>query len=38
VATSYPLVKLADANWQTKTLRPEEVLEQIPQLKPKFVA
>ena len=32
VATSYPLMKLADADWQVKTLRPEEVLEQIPQL------
>ena len=38
VATSYPLMKLADADWQTKSLRPDEVLEQIPQLKAKFVA
>jgi beta-phosphoglucomutase len=38
VATSYPLMKLADADWQTKSLRPEEVLAQIPQLKPRFVA
>ena len=38
VATSYPLMKLAEANWQTKSLRPEEVLEQIPQLKARFVA
>jgi beta-phosphoglucomutase len=32
VASSHPLLKLADADWQVKTLRPEEVLEQIPQL------
>jgi beta-phosphoglucomutase-like phosphatase (HAD superfamily) len=32
VATSYPLMKLMDADWQVKTLRPEEVLEQIPKL------
>ena len=38
VATSYPLNKLADAEWQTKSLRPEEVLAQVPQLKPRFVA
>jgi beta-phosphoglucomutase-like phosphatase (HAD superfamily) len=38
VATSYPLMKLADATWQTKTLRPDEVLGQIPQLKAKFLA
>jgi beta-phosphoglucomutase len=38
VATSYPLMKLTEATWQTKTLRPEEVLEQVPQLKPRFVA
>ena len=38
VATSYPLMKLMDADWQTKTLRPEEVLEQVPRLKPRFVA
>lgn len=38
VATSYPLVKLTEADWQTKTLMPEEVLAQIPQLKPRFVA
>lgn len=33
VATSYPLMKLGDADWQVKTLRPEEVLEQVPKLK-----
>ena len=33
VATSYPLMKLMDADWQVKTLRPEEVLEQVPRLK-----
>ena len=38
VATSYPLMKLAEADWQTRSLRPEEVLEQIPALKQKFVA
>jgi beta-phosphoglucomutase len=38
VATSYPLMKLTEADWQTKTLRPDEVLGQIPQLKPRFVA
>jgi HAD superfamily hydrolase (TIGR01509 family) len=38
VATSYPLMKLGDADWQTKTLRPDEVLQQVPQLKPRFVA
>ena len=38
VATSYPLMKLADADWQTKSLQPDEVLRQIPQLKPRFVA
>ena len=38
VATSYPLMKLAEADWQTKSLRPEEVLEQIPALAQKFVA
>ena len=38
VATSYPLMKLTDADWQTQSLRPEEVLEQVPQLKPRFVA
>ena len=32
VASSYPLMKLMDADWQVKTLRPEEVLEQIPKL------
>ncbi len=32
VATSYPLMKLMDADWQVKTLQPAEVLEQIPQL------
>ena len=32
VATSYPLMKLMDADWQVKTLRPDEVLEQIPKL------
>jgi beta-phosphoglucomutase len=38
VATSYPLMKLGDAGWQTRTLKPEEVLDQLPQLKPRFVA
>jgi beta-phosphoglucomutase len=38
VATSYPLMKLTEATWQTRTLQPEEVLEQVPQLKPRFVA
>jgi len=38
VATSYPLMKLTDADWQTQSLRPDEVLEQVPQLKPRFVA
>lgn len=38
VATSYPLMKLGDADWRTVTLRPEEVLAQIPQLKSRFVA
>jgi len=33
VASSYPLMKLADADWAVKTLRPEEVLEQVPRLK-----
>jgi HAD superfamily hydrolase (TIGR01509 family) len=33
VATSYPLMKLADADWAVKTLRPEEVLAQVPRLK-----
>jgi len=32
VATSYPLMKLTDADWQVKTLRPQEVLEQVPKL------
>jgi beta-phosphoglucomutase-like phosphatase (HAD superfamily) len=32
VATSYPLMKLGDADYRVTTLRPEEVLEQIPQL------
>ena len=38
VATSYPLMKLMDADWQTRSLRPDEVLEQVPRLKPRFVA
>jgi beta-phosphoglucomutase len=38
VATSYPLMKLGDADWQTKTLHPDEVFQQVPQLKPRFVA
>src|SRR5215212_4349180 len=29
VATTYPVEKLNEANWAVKTLRPEEVLEQI---------
>ncbi|HEY8747740.1 MAG TPA: HAD family phosphatase [Tepidisphaeraceae bacterium] len=33
VATSYPLEKLADANWAVKTLDPAEVGRAIPQLK-----
>jgi beta-phosphoglucomutase len=33
VATSYPLMKLADADWQVKSLRPEEVREQVPRLR-----
>ena len=33
VATSYPLMKLEDADWAVKTLRPEEVLEQVTRLK-----
>jgi HAD superfamily hydrolase (TIGR01509 family) len=32
VATSYPLMKLAEADWSVKTLHPEEVMEQVPQL------
>ena len=32
VATSYPLFKLTDANWQVKTLQPAEVAGQIPEL------
>jgi beta-phosphoglucomutase len=33
VATSYPLMKLSDADWAVKTLRPEEVLAEVPRLK-----
>ena len=33
VATSYPLMKLNDADWAVKTLRPEEVLAEVPRLK-----
>ena len=33
VATSYPLMKLGDADWAVKTLRPEEVKQQVPRLK-----
>ena len=33
VATSYPLMKLADADWAVKTLSPEEVLGQVKRLK-----
>jgi beta-phosphoglucomutase len=33
VATSYPLIKLEEADHQVKTLRPAEVLEQVPALK-----
>ena len=33
VATSYPLMKLSDADWAVKTLRPEEVLSEVPRLK-----
>ena len=33
VATSYPLMKLTDADWAVKTLRPEEVLAEVPRLK-----
>lgn len=33
VATSYPLMKLCDADWAVKTLRPEEVLAEVPRLK-----
>ena len=32
VASSYPLMKLTDADWSVKTLRPDEVMEQVPQL------
>ena len=32
VATSYPLMKLSDADWAVKTLRPEEVLAEVPRL------
>ena len=32
VATSYPLMKLSDAQWAVKTLEPAEVVEQVPQL------
>ena len=33
VATSYPLMKLSDADWAVKTLRPDEVLSEVPRLK-----
>jgi beta-phosphoglucomutase len=33
VATSYPLMKLTDADWAVKTLRPEEALAEVPRLK-----
>ncbi len=33
VATSYPIFKLAEANWQVSSLRPEEVAGQVPTLK-----
>jgi HAD superfamily hydrolase (TIGR01509 family) len=33
VATSYPLMKLSDADWAVKTLRPDEVLAEVPRLK-----
>jgi HAD superfamily hydrolase (TIGR01509 family) len=33
VSTSHDIEKLADADWRVRTLRPEEVLKQIPKLK-----
>jgi beta-phosphoglucomutase-like phosphatase (HAD superfamily) len=33
VSTSYDIEKLADADWRVHTLRPAEVLRQIPKLK-----
>jgi len=38
VATSNSIDELSDADWKTQTLRPDEVLAQIPQLKSKFLA
>ncbi len=32
VATSYPLMKLTDADWAVKTLRPDEVAREVPPL------
>jgi HAD superfamily hydrolase (TIGR01509 family) len=32
VATSYPMEKLGDANWATKTLQPDEVRRAVPEL------
>ncbi len=33
VASSYPLMNLADADWAVRTLEPEEVAREMPQLK-----
>ena len=33
VATSYPMVKLTEADWAVKTLRPEEVAQEVPDLR-----
>ena len=33
VASSYPLMKLTDADWAVKTLEPDEVAREMPQLK-----
>ena len=33
VATSYPMMKLTDADWAVKTLRPDEVAREMPELR-----
>ena len=33
VATSYPMVKLTEADWAVKSLRPEEVAQEVPDLR-----
>ena len=33
VATSYPLMKLTDADWSVKSLEPDEVAREMPQIK-----